>query len=134
VTGWWQESPDLGEYAASFIQIENREEAEYLRLFDKWMEYYAKRRIVGIGQGSVGDDFRPGQHSDPGEGNSPRRRSCELMRRPWACTTICLLCLASQGTSGVAARDFLAKPMPTAAPSSAKPCFSFTAIFGHGFS
>ncbi len=46
-----QESPDLGEYAASFIQIENHEEAEYLRLFDKWMEYYAKHRIVGIGQG-----------------------------------------------------------------------------------
>lgn len=46
-----QDSPELGEYAASFIQIENHEEAEYLKLFDKWMEYYAKHRIVGIGQG-----------------------------------------------------------------------------------
>jgi hypothetical protein len=48
-----QDSPDLGDYAASLIQLENHEEAEYLRVFDKWMDYYAKHKIVGIGQGVI---------------------------------------------------------------------------------
>jgi len=46
-----QDTLDLGDYAASLIQLENHEEAEYLRLFDKWMDYYARHKIVGIGQG-----------------------------------------------------------------------------------
>jgi methylase of polypeptide subunit release factors len=48
-----QDAPDLGDYAASLIQLENHEEAEYLRLFNKWMDYYAKHKIVGIGQGVI---------------------------------------------------------------------------------
>lgn len=48
-----QDTSDLGDYAASLIQLENHEEAEYLSLFDKWMNYYAKHKIVGIGQGVI---------------------------------------------------------------------------------
>lgn len=48
-----QDTPDLGDYAASLIQLEDHEEAEYLRLFDRWMDYYAKHKIVGIGQGVI---------------------------------------------------------------------------------
>jgi methylase of polypeptide subunit release factors len=44
---------DIGEYAASLIEIGDDERAEYLRLFDQWMDYYARRRIVGIGRGVI---------------------------------------------------------------------------------
>jgi len=46
-----QDILDLGDYAASLIQLENHEEAESLRLFDQWMDYYSSHKIVGIGQG-----------------------------------------------------------------------------------
>jgi 16S rRNA G966 N2-methylase RsmD len=48
-----QDTLDLGDYAASLIQVENHEEEEYLRLFDKWMDYYVRHKIVGIGQGVI---------------------------------------------------------------------------------
>jgi predicted RNA methylase len=48
-----QDTRDLGEYAASLIEVGNNEEAEYMRTFDKWMDYYAKLRITGIGQGVI---------------------------------------------------------------------------------
>jgi hypothetical protein len=48
-----QDSRDLGEYAAGLIEVGNNEEAEFMRIFDQWMEYYAKLRITGIGQGVI---------------------------------------------------------------------------------
>jgi SAM-dependent methyltransferase len=48
-----QDTRDLGEYAASLIEVGNNEEAEYMRLFDEWMDYYAKLHITGIGQGVI---------------------------------------------------------------------------------
>ena len=44
---------DIGEYAASLIEVGQDEQAEYLRLFDRWMGYYAERKIVGIGRGVI---------------------------------------------------------------------------------
>ena len=48
-----QEARDLGEYAAGLIEFGSNEEAEFMRIFDKWMDYYAKLRITGIGQGVI---------------------------------------------------------------------------------
>ncbi|MGH9679863.1 MAG: methyltransferase, partial [Candidatus Acidiferrales bacterium] len=48
-----QDTRDLGEYAASLIEVGNNEEAEYPRIFDKWMDYYAKLRVARIGQGVI---------------------------------------------------------------------------------
>jgi len=48
-----QDTRDLGDYAASLIEVGNDEDAEYMRIFDEWMDYYAKRRITGIGQGVI---------------------------------------------------------------------------------
>lgn len=44
---------DIGEYAASLIEVGHDEQAEYLRLFDRWMDYYAQRKIVSIGRGVI---------------------------------------------------------------------------------
>jgi hypothetical protein len=48
-----QETRDLGEYAAGLIEVGSNEEAEYMRIFDEWLGYYAKLRITGIGQGVI---------------------------------------------------------------------------------
>jgi len=48
-----QDTRDLGEYAAGLIEAGSNEEAEYTRMFDEWMAYYAKLRITGIGQGVI---------------------------------------------------------------------------------
>ena len=48
-----QESRDLGEYAASLIEVRNDDGIEYMKIFDNWMDYYARRRITGIGQGVI---------------------------------------------------------------------------------
>jgi len=48
-----QDTRDLGEYAAGLIEVGNNEEAEFMRIFDQWMEYYSKLRITGIGQGVI---------------------------------------------------------------------------------
>ena len=44
---------DLGEYAASLIEVGNDEQAEYTRQFNEWMDYYARLRMTGIGQGVI---------------------------------------------------------------------------------
>jgi len=44
---------DLGEYAASLIEVGSNEQAEYTRHFNEWMDYYAARRMTGIGQGVI---------------------------------------------------------------------------------
>jgi predicted RNA methylase len=48
-----QDTRDPSEYAAGLIEVVNNEEAEYMRTFDDWMDYYAKLRITGIGQGVI---------------------------------------------------------------------------------
>jgi predicted RNA methylase len=48
-----QETRDPGEYAASLIELSGNDEAEYMRVFEEWMRYYAKLRIAGIGQGVI---------------------------------------------------------------------------------
>jgi predicted RNA methylase len=48
-----QDTRDLGEYAASLIEVGMNDDAEYMRTFDTWMDYYAKLRIGGIGQGVI---------------------------------------------------------------------------------
>jgi methylase of polypeptide subunit release factors len=48
-----QEMRDPAEYAAGMIEVGSNEEAEYMRLFDEWMRYYAKLRLTGIGQGVI---------------------------------------------------------------------------------
>jgi predicted RNA methylase len=44
---------DLGEYAASLIEVGSNEQAEYLRHFNEWMDYYGAHRMTGIGQGVI---------------------------------------------------------------------------------
>ncbi len=44
---------EIDEYAASFIEVGDDEQPEYQRLFDKWMDYYAERKIAGIGHGVI---------------------------------------------------------------------------------
>jgi SAM-dependent methyltransferase len=44
---------DIAEYAAGLIEVGQDEQAEYLRLFDRWMAYYAERKIVSIGRGVI---------------------------------------------------------------------------------
>jgi predicted RNA methylase len=46
-----QDTRDLGDYAANLIEVGIDEGGEYLKIFDDWMDYYARRRITGIGQG-----------------------------------------------------------------------------------
>ncbi len=64
LTGWFegtecdglvfqQDTRDLGDYAANLIEVGNDEETEYMKIFDDWMDYYARRRITGIGQGVI---------------------------------------------------------------------------------
>jgi hypothetical protein len=48
-----QDTRDLGDYAASLIEVGNDDGVEYMKIFDQWMDYYAKRRIIGIGQGVI---------------------------------------------------------------------------------
>ena len=48
-----QETRDLGDYAASLIELGTNEAAEFMNLFEKWMEYYAKLNMSGIGQGVI---------------------------------------------------------------------------------
>ena len=44
---------DLGDYAASLIEVAGNEEAKYMQIFTEWMDYYARRKIVSIGQGVI---------------------------------------------------------------------------------
>jgi hypothetical protein len=44
---------DLGEYAASLIEVGNNEHREYIRHFNEWMDYYGAHRMTGIGQGVI---------------------------------------------------------------------------------
>jgi hypothetical protein len=64
LSGWFENSGcdglviskgivDLGDYAASWIEVGNNEEAEYSRCFNEWMDYYAGERMTGIGQGVI---------------------------------------------------------------------------------
>ena len=48
-----QDTRDLGDYAAGLIEVGNDDGVEYMKIFDRWMDYYAKRRITGIGQGVI---------------------------------------------------------------------------------
>ena len=48
-----QDTRKLDEYAAGLIEVGNDEEAEVMRTFDKWMDYYAKLQLTGIGQGVI---------------------------------------------------------------------------------
>ncbi len=48
-----QDVLDLGEYAASLIEVGNNEQAEYSRHFGEWMDYYTARHMTGIGQGVI---------------------------------------------------------------------------------
>ncbi len=48
-----QDIHDIGEYAASFIEVGDAEQPEYSRIFDEWMDYYSQRKIAGIGQGVI---------------------------------------------------------------------------------
>jgi predicted RNA methylase len=44
---------ELGEYAASLIEVGNIGQDEFTRHFNEWMDYYASRRMTGIGQGVI---------------------------------------------------------------------------------
>jgi predicted RNA methylase len=46
-----QDVLDLGEYAASLIEVGNND--QYTRHFNEWMDYYASLRMTGIGQGVI---------------------------------------------------------------------------------
>jgi predicted RNA methylase len=48
-----QDTRDLGDYAANLIEVGNGDETGYMKIFDDWMDYYARRRITGIGQGVI---------------------------------------------------------------------------------
>jgi SAM-dependent methyltransferase len=44
---------DLGEYAAGLIEVGTNDQAEYVRHFNEWMDYYGAHRMTGIGQGVI---------------------------------------------------------------------------------